>query len=262
MNSQSPTTSANRPLAAIILAAGQSKRMKSDLVKVLHDVAQRPMLAWVIDACRGAGCDSITIVVGHQADRIQNRFSREPGLSFVHQHERLGTGHAVQQAADQFEGFPGDVLVLAGDGPLIRAATLTSIVEHHRAQNAAVTLATAHIVDPTGYGRILRDGNGRFERIVEHKDATPEQRSITEVNPSYYCFDSISLFDALASITNDNASGEYYLTDVCEVLRAAGRTVEIADVVNPDEIHSINDAAQLKHVETILASRLSQGAVQ
>lgn len=250
-----------RPLAAVILAAGRSKRMKSDLVKVLHPVCDRPMVAWVVDACRAAGCSRIILVVGFQGDRVQSAFEGQPDVEFAEQAQPLGTGHAVMQTEPLLESFGGDVVVLAGDGPLIRAETLEQLVAQHREKSAAATLATARIPDPAGYGRIVRDASGQFARIVEDKDATPDEKRIDEINPSYYCFDVARLFAALRRLTNENASGEYYLTDVCSILLHDGLPVEVIDAVRPDEVHSINTSEQLEFVSSILAKRLAEGAV-
>jgi bifunctional UDP-N-acetylglucosamine pyrophosphorylase/glucosamine-1-phosphate N-acetyltransferase len=153
--------------------------------------------------------------------------------------------------------FRGDVLVLAGDGPLIRPQTIRTLVQTHRTSRAAGTLATSVIPDPTGYGRIIRDSAGEFERIVEHKDATPAQREFHEVNPSYYCFHAGMLFEMLELITNDNTNGEYYLPDVLPMLRQAGQRVEVVDAVPPEDVLSINDPQQLAEVDGILRRRLA-----
>lgn len=255
------TSHASRDLAAIILAAGRSKRMKSDLVKVLHPVCDRPMVQWVVEACRAAGCGRIILVVGFQGDMVRDAFAGQDDVEFVEQAQPLGTGHAVMQAESMLKDFDGDLLVLAGDGPLIRAETLGRLLKTHRQTGAAATLGTARIADPAGYGRIVRDAQGRFDRIVEDKDATPDEKRLNEINPSYYCFDARRLFAALHRLTNANASGEYYLTDVCAILRGDGTTVEVVDAVSADEVHSINTVEQLDFVSSILAKRLAEGVV-
>lgn len=259
INSNSTSAQGERALAAVILAAGRSKRMKSDLVKVLHPVCERPMVQWVVEACRAAGCGRILLVIGYQGDRVRDAFAGQDDVEFVEQGEPLGTGHAVMQTQPALSGYDGDLLVLAGDGPLIRAQTLRQLVAAHRRAGAAATLATARIADPAGYGRIVRDAAGRFDRIVEDKDATAEQKRINEINPSYYCFDARQLLASLRRLTNANASGEYYLTDVCGILRGDGKRVEVIDAVSADEVHSINTAEQLEHVSSILAKRLAEG---
>ena len=219
------------------------------------------MVQWVIEACRAAGCGRIILVVGFQGEKVREAFSGQDDVEFVEQPQPLGTGHAVMQAELALKGFDGDLLVLAGDGPLIRAETLGRLLSTHRQSCAAATLATARIADPTGYGRIVRDAGGHLDRIVEEKDATPDEKRLNEINPSYYCFDARRLFAALHRLTNANASGEYYLTDVCAILRGDGLTVELIDAVSADEVHSINTSAQLEFVSSILAKRLAEGVV-
>lgn len=260
--SASSTPQAGRPLCAVILAAGKGTRMNSDLAKVLHRVCERPMVAWVIDACREAGCERIYVVIGHQGEKVQEALADQSDLEFVWQREQKGTGHAVLQAEAALRGFAGDVLVLAGDGPLIRGSMLTALTEVHRRMNAAATLATAEIDDPTGYGRIVRDSAGRFERIVEHKDATEAQRGIREVNPSYYCFRAEALFPALHQVGTDNAKGEVYLTDVLEILRTAGQRVHVEPLAAAADVLSINTPEQLAEVEEALSRRLADGAAR
>lgn len=234
--------------------------MQSDLPKVAHPVAGRPMAWWVVDAARRSGATSIVLVVGHGADVVKSIFRGDDrDLSFVLQEPQLGTGHAVDQARPNFSApsqRDRDVLVLCGDGPLIRTDTINKLLAAHRSTAAAATLATSVIPDPTGYGRIKRDASGRFLRIVEHKEASPEELAIAEVNPSYYCFRAGDLFDALKRVTNSNAKGEYYLTDVFELLRKDGKHIEVIDAVPPEDVLSINDPTQLAEVDAILSRRL------
>jgi len=243
--------------AAVILAAGQAKRMKSDLVKVLHEVCGRPMLAWVVDACNNAGCTPIYIVVGHQGEQVRKAFEGDPEIRFVEQTERLGTGHAVQQAESMLKDFIGDIIVLAGDGPLIRTETLRTLLQNHRELGAVASLATSVVDDPTGYGRICRNEAGEFSAIVEEKDASKSQREIHEVNPSYYCFDAKTLFEALRKVSNVNASGEYYLTDVLGILHSEGKTIAVFDAVPPEDVLSVNTPEQLSEVSNLLSKRRS-----
>ena len=243
--------------SAIVLAAGKGTRMKSDLPKVMHPAHGRPMVEWVVDAARGAGCAPVVLVVGHGAPLVRGHFAGRPGTEFVVQDPQLGTGHAVDMARPLFErGMLGEeTLVLCGDGPLVRPHTLDVLLATHRRTGAAATLATAVVQDPAGYGRIERDAAGGFARIVEHKDASPAQRAIHEVNPSYYCFRTADLFDALRRVTNQNASGEYYLTDVFELLLRDGRRVSVVDAVPPEDVLSVNTPEQLAEVSAILAGR-------
>lgn len=251
--------------SAIILAAGKGTRMNSDLPKVAHKVCGRAMVAWVVDACLDAGCERVVVVVGHGREHVREALTgiahAAARVEYVVQSEQLGTGHAVQCAAEVFtpereaEGNP--VFVLAGDGPLIRAETLKHILDVHKRRHAAATLATSVLRDPSGYGRIHRDAKGRFLAIVEDKDATPEQKAIREVNPSYYCFDARALFDALSRVQRNEKSGEFYITDVPRLLIDAGRRVEVIDAVPPEDVLSINTPAQLADVERILHQRLA-----
>lgn len=254
-----------RTLSAVILAAGKGTRMNSDLPKVAHRVADRAMVEWVVDACEQAGCARIVLVVGHGQDRVRALFRGRP-VEFAVQAEQLGTGHAVRAAENLFHverSQPGhDILVLAGDGPLVRPATLRSLVDRHRAGGASATLATGVIADPTGYGRVVRDSSGGFVGIVEEKHATPAQRAIREVNPSYYCFDARDLFAALPRVPRNPESGEYYLTDVPALLMREGRRVEVFAGVPADEVLSINTPAQLAEAERLLTGRAGGEAVR
>jgi bifunctional UDP-N-acetylglucosamine pyrophosphorylase/glucosamine-1-phosphate N-acetyltransferase len=251
----------SRSFAAVILAAGRGTRMKGDLPKVAHEVAGRPMIRWVVDACRRAGARPIVLVVGHGADLVRSIFANDGGdLAWATQEKQLGTGHAAACAREALRGFGGDVVVLAGDGPLIRASTIARLLAHHRRHRAAATLATSTIEDPTGYGRIVRDAQGRFQAIVEHASATEAQRAIREVYPSYACFDAAALFPALAKLSADAASGEYRITDAFTAFLREGRRVEVFDGLPPEEVLSINTPAQLEEVSTILSARPEEAA--
>lgn len=233
--------------------------MKSDLPKVVHRVADEPMVRWVVEAARQAGANPIVLVVGHGSEHVRSIFEGEDDILFVTQEPQLGTGHAVDQARDVFADAAladADAFVLAGDGPLIRAETLRDLLDVHRAGNVGATLATAVIDDPTGYGRIVRDDTGRFARIVEQKDASERELAIREVNPSYYCFRTGPLFDLLTQIDNNNAGGEYYITDVLSLMLKHGHGVEVVDAVPPEDILSINTPEQLAEVSEILQARL------
>ena len=233
--------------------------MAGDLPKVVHEVAGRPMVSWVVDACRAAGVERCVAVVGYRSGLVKAALAEfGPYVQFVEQAEQLGTGHAARMAQPLFEGLGDrDVFVLAGDGPLIRAATLDAVLTRHRAVSAAATLATAVIPDPAGYGRVVRDAHGQFVTIVEQKDATPDQLAIREVNPSYYCFNAAALFAALGQVRNDNRQREYYLTDVPALLKAAGRAVAVEPAVPPEDVLSINTPQQLAEVDAILRARLA-----
>ncbi|NLF29491.1 MAG: NTP transferase domain-containing protein, partial [Planctomycetes bacterium] len=195
---------------AIILAAGRGTRMKSAMPKVLHNVCGRPMLAHVMDACRQAGCDRLIVVVGFGAEQVRKAFAGAADVVWVEQTEQLGTGHAVMVCGEHLDGLDGPVLIVAGDGPLVRGETLAELLEAHARAGAACTLATCILDDPKAYGRILRDGAGELIGIVEYLDADEAQRAVGEVNVSLYCYDARRLREALGRLTNDNAKGEYY----------------------------------------------------
>ncbi|UCD76653.1 MAG: NTP transferase domain-containing protein [Phycisphaerales bacterium] len=245
-----------RPLAAIILAAGKGVRMNSDLPKVVHEVAGRPIVWWVVDAVRKAGANPIVLVVGHGGEHVRAIFEDDDDdIRYVLQDRQLGTGHATLCAQEALAEFEGDVLVLAGDGPLIRPKTIEVMHEAQRAARAAATLATSVIEDPTGYGRVIRGSDGRFQEIVEHKNATPEQRAIHEIYPSYACFDANRLFAMLRQLEPNELAGEYYLTDIPALLRDGGEVVELVDAVPPEDVLSINTPQQLAEVDAILTAR-------
>lgn len=249
------------PPAAVILAAGKGTRMNSDLPKVCHPIGGQPMIRAVVDACLAAGCDKIVAVVGYKQELVREALaSYGDRVEFAVQGEQLGTGHAVRSAQANFEheiqnGQDRDVLVLCGDGPLIRPETLGLMLSRQRDTGAAATLATSVIENPTGYGRIVRDAEGRFAAIVEQKNATPEQLEVREVNPSYYCFGSRGLFDCLSRLPRNELTGEYYVTDVPAMLLASGGGVEVIDAVPPEDILSINTLDQLAEVDRVFRSR-------
>lgn len=262
------SSSSSRPITAIILAAGKGTRMKSDLPKVVHPVGGRPMVCAVVDACLASGVTRIVAVVGYQQEKVREALASYGGkVEYAVQAEQLGTGHAVQCAASLLAKQAGEdgheVLVLCGDGPLIRPDTIAKMFERHRsgavggsgAGSAAATLATAIIDDPQGYGRIARDANGRFQAIVEQKNCTPEQLKIREVNPSYYLFDAKRLFEALRDVKRNALTGEYYLTDTLELLLKAGRRVEVIEAVPPEDVLSINTLEDLAKVDALFRSR-------
>lgn len=249
----------SRRSAAIILAAGKSTRMKTELPKVMHEVCGRPMLSYVLDACRDAGISTVCVVVGFGKDAIIGAYAGHPGVSFVEQKEQKGTGHAVQVCADIFEGFDGNMVVIAGDMPMIHAETLSALLSAHAETKATASLATTTLADPTGYGRIIRDTEGGFERIVEHRDCTDDQLGITEVNPSYYCFDALAMFDALAKITPNNAKGEYYITDTLEIIRNDGGTVTAKTSVPAEDAVGINSRADLAEITRLMRRRIQTG---
>lgn len=232
--------------------------MGSDLPKVVHPVGDRPMVDIVAQACHAVGCSPIVAVVGHGKEHVEHALQHAPGdIRFALQAEQLGTGHAVLAAQPALAGVDPDnnVLVLCGDGPLIREDTLRALLHTHTHANAAATLATALVDDPTGYGRIVRDDQGRFARIVEQKNASDAELAIREINPSYYCFKLGPLMDALHHVERNPKTGEYYLTDVPALLLAAGARVEVVDAVPAEDVLSINTPEQLAQVDRIYRQR-------
>ncbi len=234
---------------AIILAAGKGTRMASDLPKVLVPVCGRPMIHYVIDAVRAAGVGRILIVVGYRSDLVHQELDGQANIEFAEQTQQLGTGHAVMMCRDLLAGRTGPVLILAGDSPLVQVSSLRALLAEFAARQPACLLGTAHKANPAGLGRVLRDDNGKFQGIVEEKDATPPQRSITEVNLSTYVFRPDALLSALRQLTSNNSQGEYYLTDCPSVLMAAGETVLALPALQPCETLSINTPDELKAVE-------------
>jgi UDP-N-acetylglucosamine diphosphorylase/glucosamine-1-phosphate N-acetyltransferase len=243
-----------RGAAAIVLAAGKGTRMKADLAKVLFPLAGRPLIHHVLDAVEAAGFERCVAVVGHQHDRVKEELAGRR-VEFALQEPQLGTGHAVQCAAPLLAGYPGDAAVLAGDAPLIRPRTLRNMLDHHGETEATVTILTARLPDPSGYGRIVRDAAGAVRSIVEHKDATPEQRKIDEINSSIYAFRWPFLEDALPRLRAENQQGEYYLTDTVDMAFREGRRVEGLVVDDFHEVSGINTRDQLDAAERILESR-------
>ena len=250
---------AQRDLAVIILAAGRSTRMKTEQPKVMLDICGRPMLSHVLTACRRAGIQDAYVVVGFGKDRIVEAYESDRDIHFVEQREQRGTGHAVSMCADALKDFDGDVVVIAGDMPMIRPQTLRDLIESHRAAHAAASLATTFLDDPTSYGRICRNAADDFEKIVEHRDCTPQQLEIQEVNPSYYCFDASSLFAALPRIGSANAKGEYYITDVLEIMRDDGKPVQATTTVPAADAVGINSRADLAEVARLMQQRIQTG---
>jgi len=234
-------------LAAVILAAGMGKRMNSDLPKVLHPIGGRPMILHVIDAVRRLGPERVVVITGYQAERVENACAGT-GVEFARQSEQLGTGHAVAQAAPMLASFDGTVVVLNGDVPGLRAETIRRYVDAHHRAGYAATVLTAELEDPAGYGRIVRDAQGHLLRIVEHKDAAPEELALREVNSGLFCFEAVELFPALKRVGRRNSQNEFYLTDVIGLLRAEGRPVGAFRVEDPREVAGVNNPDELEAV--------------
>lgn len=240
---------------AVILAAGKGTRMKSELPKVIHKALGKPMVQYSIDAAMEAGAapQDICLVVGHKADMVKEIVG--DNYTYVLQEEQLGTGHAVK-CAEGFIGNEGITMVLCGDTPLITGGTLKKLAETHVEQGNAITVLTARVDDPTGYGRIIRDNWGKFVKIVEQKDATLEEQRVDEINSGMYIFNSGVLSEALSLLSNDNAQGEYYLTDTIEIVKSKGLgEVAAMAVSDVDEIKGVNSKEQLQEAEEILRKR-------
>jgi bifunctional UDP-N-acetylglucosamine pyrophosphorylase/glucosamine-1-phosphate N-acetyltransferase len=241
-------------LAVAVLAAGKGTRMKSALPKVLQPLAGATLVERVLASCEHLSPERRLLIVGHQAERVERSLGHHSGLEFVLQHPQNGTGHAVQQLLEPLQGFSGDLLVLNGDVPLLRPETLEDLLEQHRASGAAVTLLTARLDDPTGYGRVFADGQGRVERIVEHRDCSQAQRTNNLINAGIYCFNWPRLAEVLPQLNSNNDQGELYLTDTVAMLSPAMH-LEVADA---EEINGINDRLQLAQCEGVLQQRLRE----
>lgn len=239
-------------ISAVVLAAGQGKRMHSVHPKVIHPVAGKPMLLHVLETAREAGVFNQIVVVGHGRAEVCDTL---PQLDYVIQEEQKGTGHAVAQAKHAIPVEISKVLVLCGDTPLLTAEGLTALIQHHRETRAVATILTAEMEDPYGYGRIVRGETGCVEKIVEQRDASPVEAEIREINSGTYIFEKTELFTALERITPDNAQGEYYLTDVIRLFFEEGKRVSAMKVQDPQEVLGINDRVQLAHAEEVLRQR-------
>ena len=241
-------------LAVAVLAAGKGTRMKSNLPKVLQPLAGATLVERVLASARNLQPERRLLIVGHQAERVEQQISTVGGLEFVLQQPQNGTGHAVQQLLEPLANFEGELLVLNGDVPLLRAETIDQLVSSHRSSGAQVTLLTARLKDPTGYGRVFADEHGQVSSIIEHRDCSEEQRRNNLTNAGIYCFNWTALAEVLPKLSTDNDQGELYLTDTVAML-AKAMHVEVAD---PDEVNGINNRQQLAQCETMLQERLRQ----
>ncbi|WCN37791.1 bifunctional UDP-N-acetylglucosamine diphosphorylase/glucosamine-1-phosphate N-acetyltransferase GlmU [Aneurinibacillus uraniidurans] len=237
---------------AVVLAAGQGTRMKSKLYKVLHPVCGKPMVQHVVDNLQELNANRIVVVVGHGAEKVQEQLGTH--VEYVMQEQQLGTAHAVMQVAPLLEDAPGTTLVLSGDEPLISADTLAKLTADHEASGAAGTILTRIMDNPTGYGRIIRNAHGQVERIVEQKDANEEEQRVQEINTGTYCFDNQKLFAALKKVDNKNAQGEFYLTDVIEILQKDGQSIEAS--VTDEVTIGVNDRVALAKAEAMMRIRI------
>ena len=240
--------------AAIVLAAGAGTRMKSKKPKVAHEILGKPLVRWVVDAAREAGADRIVSVVGHAREIVEPLVS---DTEVVVQKAQRGTADAVLTCKDALAGFDGSLLVLSGDCPLITPDTIRELADMRARSNAAVVVLTMELDDPFGYGRIIRDGEGRVERIVEQKDANAAEAAVTECNSGFYCFDAQALFEALEQVGSDNAQGEFYLTDVIALAVEQGRAVAAVTTDNPHECLGVNSRVQLAQATKVMQQRIN-----
>jgi bifunctional UDP-N-acetylglucosamine pyrophosphorylase/glucosamine-1-phosphate N-acetyltransferase len=239
--------------AAIILAAGQGKRMNSDLPKVLHKARGRTLVEYVLDAARSAGAQRLVVVIGHRAELVREALAGYPGVEFEVQERQLGTGDAVKAATTALGTHTGPVFVLNGDMPLIRSESLAKLLDEQSTRSAACVVGTATTEQNAGLGRIVRDGGGQFVRIVEERDASDAEKRIQEINTGCFAFHGPDLFAALERIRPLNQQGEYYLTDCAEILRSAGKTVVALPCFDIAEALGVNTPQQLADVEQALA---------
>jgi bifunctional UDP-N-acetylglucosamine pyrophosphorylase/glucosamine-1-phosphate N-acetyltransferase len=256
------TSNEQKTLDVLILAAGLGTRMRSNLAKVLHELDGRPLINHVCRTATALAPRKVYVIIGHQGEDVKTAVLEEldsEHAEFVWQKEQLGTGHAVNSAREFLENEDSTLLVLSGDVPMIRAETLAALVQQHRShrgRGAACTILTVKLDDPTGYGRIVRDDAGLFDRIVEQKDASEDERKVKEINSGIYCFDTRKLYEALSQVKNENSQGEYYLTDVPALLRERGEDIAIYHHSDSHEIEGINNRVQLADMERILNRRV------
>lgn len=247
------TKNENLAIAAVILAAGKGKRMKSDIPKVLHKVGGRPIIEYVVKTAKSLKVQKVIVVIGHKGQMVKD-FLKPYQVEFAWQKKLLGTGHALLQTKDILSDFQGTLLVLSGDVPFLRSETISRLIHIHRKTPASATVLTALLEDPEGYGRVIRGKDGCLEKIVEHKDATPGERKQKEINTGIFCFDCKLIFPALNQVEKENEQGEYYLTDVIRILRKEGYKVSAFQAKNPQETMGINSLEQLRRMDKLLAN--------
>jgi len=242
-------------LAAVILAAGKGTRMQSECPKVLHQIAGRPLAAYPLRLAQELGCESTVMVIGHESERVRQSFAGDEVI-FIEQRQQLGTGHALQVAQAGLKDFHGTILLLCGDVPLLRRQTLENMLCEHVNAQADVSVLTSIVDNPAGYGRIVRNG-AEIEGIVEHKDASEGQREIKEINTGIYAFSAPLAFELIQQLSNDNAQGEYYLTDIISLARQRGGKVLAATLDDASEAMGINDRVQLAQAAKLLRVRIN-----
>ena len=244
----------NQPLDVVILAAGLGTRMKSERAKVLHEIGGSPLINYVSRTARSLNPRKVYVIVGHQAEDVSRVVAGEIGelAKFVTQKQQRGTGDAVMAAKDNLSGTDSLVVVLSGDVPLLKPETLNDLIESHRAGGAACSILSVRLENPTGYGRIVRDDNNQFNRIVEQKDASTDERQLKEINSGIYCFDARKLFNALERVKPTNKQGEYYLTDVPQILLSDGEKINVHLHHDPREVSGVNTRAELAEFENLM----------
>ena len=241
-------------LAIVVLAAGKGKRMKSgDLPKVLIPLREKPLLGHVLENLEDIKPEKIILVVGHLKDKVKDyaRKLNDDKITFADQDEQLGTGHAVMQAEDELENFEGDVLILAGDVPLLTTKTLDRFISEHKKNNADVSVLSTTAPDPDGYGRIVRDKEGNFTKITEHKDADEDTKKIDEINSGIFLVEKNTLVNSLKNVSNKNAQGEYYLTDIVDILKSKDKPVFAFNLADFKELQGVNSPEDLKRAEKV-----------
>lgn len=243
-------------LKAIILAAGEGTRMKSKQPKVLHKLRNKAMVEYVIQAANKCGAKDVCVVVGHKAELVKEAVKQD-NVCFALQEKQMGTGHAVMQAEDFIEDSQ-DILILYGDTPLITAETLIKLVEFHRAEKNGVSIVSAIVENPAGYGHIIRDSKGSFVKNVEHKDASEKERMVQEINTGIYCFQGGKLKEALSKLTNNNVQGEYYLPDTLELILQSGSKVNAMQAEDVTEFFGVNSRVQLAEAEALMKRRINK----
>jgi bifunctional UDP-N-acetylglucosamine pyrophosphorylase/glucosamine-1-phosphate N-acetyltransferase/UDP-N-acetylglucosamine pyrophosphorylase len=240
---------------AVVLAAGKGTRMQSDLPKVLCEANGRPLVEYVLDSLRAAGCEKLLAVVGYKEELVRERLGGQADVDFATQAEQLGTGHAVMMCRKQLESHNGPVVIVAGDSPMLQADSIKALLDDFATSKPACLLGTLIHDNPTGLGRIIRDSDGNFTGIVEEKDATDEQRKVAEVNMSTYVFDCQKMLATLDQLTADNNQQEYYITDLPAILLSAGEDVRALPVLQPIEALSVNTVEHLADVEAAMQER-------
>ena len=247
-------------VTALILAAGEGKRMQSDKAKVIHELCGKAMIEWVYEAARDAGVDKCVAIVGHKAEQVREYMGDR--IEYVLQEQRLGTGHAVRQAYSYYSSGEGYTLVLCGDAPLISSSTISNAIEYLKNGGYQAVVISADIQNPFGYGRIIRNDEGDFKKIVEHRDAGECERAVKEINSGMYVFSSKELAEVIKLLTNNNDQKEYYLTDTLEIMLSKDYKVGVYKAADSDEVLGVNDRQQLQLLTDIMKKRINENKIR